>query len=186
MSGLIKRLLGIKPPKVKSFAEREAPLSEIEEPVRQEGKYSVPETLNPEGFYAIQIAQAEMYDLGNIDFIDHFLLYDRKSGIGIDITSDIKAAPLLSATQPANVFSSDNVDLIENYLTGRVKPECSDFPGFPEGVKCFVAVELIGNKYEPLRENMVRLRDTQAQLKTLTDAFGNEIQGTGLKDSYSF
>ncbi len=141
---------------------------------KQKGEYSVPDTLNPEGFYAIQVAQAEMYDLGNIAFIPHFILYDRKQGIAIDVTSDVRPAPLLSETRPAEVIPREGVDGIEKYLTGEVKPEIT--VNFPSGVRYFVATELSDACYIPLRTRMVELRDARLTLDAATNAFREQAK----------
>jgi hypothetical protein len=179
MSGLIRRILGIKRKQEPKDRFRDESF-ESEKPQTQRGEYSVPETLNPNGFYAVQIAQAEMYDLGNIEYISHFILYDRKERIAVDVTSDVEPAPLLSETNPAEVLTAENVATIEKYLTGEVKPEFTI--DFPQGVNSFVAREISDACYVSLRARMVELRDARVVLDRATNAFRN--QATNLRTKY--
>jgi hypothetical protein len=180
MSNLIRRILGIERKDQPRDRFQDESQFEPEEPRTQTGEYSVPENLNPEGFYTVQIAQAEMYDLGNIEFISHFILYDRKERIAVDVTSDVKPAPLLSATRPAEVLTTQGVDTIEKYLTGEVKPEFTT--DFPQGVNSFVARELSDACYVPLRARMVELRNARTVLDSATNAFRE--QATNLRTKY--
>lgn len=191
MKGLIRRILGMERregpitlPQDESYF-RDEPSFEPEEPRTQKGEYSVPETLNPDGFYAVQTTQAEMYDPGNFAFISHFILYDRKEGIAVDVTSDVKPAQRGSATRSVKVLS--HVNSIEKYLTGEVKPEfkAAFYQGVALGVYSFVARELSDACYVPLRARMVELRDAGAVLDTATHAFREQAINLKTKDLFS-
>ena len=54
--------------------------------------------------FFVRVTQDEMYDLGNIESITHFILYNQTQGMAVDITSDVKQAPLLSAVPRMQVF----------------------------------------------------------------------------------
>lgn len=179
MRRLIRRLLGLEQKIIPREEMEDESSSRQEGSETQTGEYSVPENLQLDGFYAVQFAQAEMYDLGNIEFIPHFILYDRKERIAVDVTSDVKPAPLLSATRPAEVMPPQDVNFIEEYLTGAVKPEFTDFP---QGVRFFVARELSDACYIPLRERMVELQKARILLDRATNAFRE--QATKLRTKY--
>jgi hypothetical protein len=174
MSGLIKRILGIQ----KATKEDDRINEEEEEDEQSSGEYSVPENLNPEGFYAIKASQAEMYDLGNIDFISHFILYNRKEKIAVDITSDVQPAPLLSATQPVDVLMPEGIETLEKLLTGKSKPQFCHY----SGIKSFVAHELNDPCYAPLRARMIEVRDARLKLNSATNAFRE--QASNLRSRY--
>jgi len=182
MNGLIRKILDLKQREPLREEHRDGSSSEprFKQEETQNGDYSVPENLQADGFYAIQIAQAEMYDLGNIEFISHFILYDRKEKIAVDVTSDVKPAPLLSATRPAEVLSLKGVDSIERYLTGVSKPKFTT--AFPSGVRSFVARELADACYIPLRARMFELRNARLNLDSATNAFRE--QATHLRTRY--
>jgi len=118
------------------------------------------------GFYAIKIVQAEMYDLGNIDNIPHFILYDRETRTAIDVTSDVNPAPLLSKTAPAEVLSDEgSIETLEGLLSGELQPT----PNWRDagGVPCvtgFSYEELTDEKYASMRRTMVELRAAKIQL----------------------
>ena len=116
----------------------------------------------------LKITQAEMYDLGNIDNIDHHILYDSGSKVAVDITAEVKQAELLSAVRPYNVVS--NTGVIEGLLDGTVKT-VKDFHE-AGGVPCitgFEYQELTGQDYTRLRQSMVALRDAQRTVEERTD-----------------
>ena len=142
------------------------------------GGYFLPPTLRVDGIYAIEISQAEMYDLGNIKFIPHFFIYDRQEKVAVDITSDIKPAPLLSATRPAEVMGNDAVELLEKYLTGEIKPEFTS--DFPQGIKYFRAYEMNGGSGN-LRERIVALKSARTTLDTATENFRRDAVNIGKK-----
>ena len=113
-----------------------------------------------------------MYDLGNVSCISHFVLYNRREKIAIDVTSDIQPAPLLSRTQPAELFSKECVENIEIYLTGEKKPKYN--PHFISGIRSFIVEELVEPKYISLREKMIGIRDTKKSLDSAIDDFKRE------------
>lgn len=57
--------------------------------------------------WLIKGKQQEMYDLGNFAEIAHYILYDDATEVAIDVTSDVKQAPLLSQVQPGTVFGPE-------------------------------------------------------------------------------
>ncbi len=121
--------------------------------------------------FRIKVTQAEMYDLGNIDTIDYHILYDSGVRVAVDITAEVKKAPLLSEVRPYSVVSDTSV--LEAYLSGAKKPvknrnDASDIPYIP-CITGFEAKELVGEQYKPVRQTMVRLRDAQ---KSLDDRVG--------------
>ncbi len=142
------------------------------------GGYLLPPTLRADGIYAIEISQAEMYDLGNIKFIPHFFIYDRQEKVAVDITSDIKPAPLLSATRPAEVTGGDVVELLEKYLTGEIKPEFTS--DFPQGIKYFRAYDMNGDAVN-LRERITTLRNAKTILDDATKNFRADAVSVGKK-----
>src|SRR3989338_4813781 len=115
--------------------------------------------------FRIKVTQAEMYDLGNIDNIDNHVLYDSGAKVAVDITAEVKQAPLLSKVRPYSVVLDTSV--LEAYLSGAEKP-VKDWneAGCVPCITGFEAEELIGDGYTPVRQTMVRLRDAQ---KTLDD-----------------
>ena len=173
--GLLSKLLG------RSRGESHEPRDvRIELPHHEDkhisGEYYVPSSLKENGMYAIQISQAEMYDLGNIKFIPHFILYDRKNRVAIDITSDIRPAPLLSQTRPAEVLGEEAVDFIEQYLNGKTKPEYTEH--LPQGIKLFRADEMNGRSYN-LRERTIALKSARATLDTAIENFRRDAISLG-------
>lgn len=112
----------------------------------------------------LKITQAEMYDLGNIEDIDHYILYDSGSKIAIDITSEINQAPLLSKVSPYNIVmdTSGIEDLING--TFQMAKSLEEAGGVPY-VKNFEQQELNGQDYKKLREYMIALRDAQKNVK---------------------
>lgn len=138
-----------------------------------DGVYDVEMPLDDKGFYAIHLAQAEMYDLGNIAFIDHYLLYDRGNRICVDVTSDVNPAPLLSRTQTAEVFDDKGVDSIEQMLNGCVKPRYS--PKEIEGCSIFRAWTL-GEEYTSLRTQMKVVYEAHISLLSAVELFRTEAQ----------
>ena len=83
--GLLGRLLGRREEKTQRPVDSRRQEDFQEPEIKyQQGEYSVPSSMREDGLYAIQIAQSEMYDLGNIAFISHFLIYDRKERIAVD------------------------------------------------------------------------------------------------------
>ena len=67
--------------------------------------------------FRLKITQAEMYDLGNIDNIDHYVLYDSSSKVAVDITAEVNQAPLLSEVRPYHVVMDTSV--IEGLMDGK-------------------------------------------------------------------
>ena len=113
--------------------------------------------------FRIKVTQAEMYDLGNISNIDHHVLYDSGAGVAVDITAEVKQAPLLSEVRPYKVVSGASV--LEAYLSGAEKPiknwqEAGNIPC----ITGFEAEELVGEQYNPVRQTIVKLRDAQKAL----------------------
>jgi hypothetical protein len=173
--GLLGRLLGRREEKTPQSvgSPRREDFQELEVKYQQ-GEYSVPSPIREDGLYAIQIAQSEMYDLGNIAFISHFLVYDRKERIAVDITSDVKSAPLLSQTRPVEVCTNEeDIETLEEYLTGRTKPQFEE--DFPQGIKSFRATELSKESYETVRTKLVALRTARASLDSAVEGFRTEI-----------
>ena len=111
-------------------------------------------------------------------FIPHFFIYDRKEKIAVDITSDIKPAPLLSATRPAEVMSNDTVELIEKYLTGEIKPEFNS--DFPQDIEQFIAHEMNENSSD-LRERAVALKSAKITLDVAIESFRRDAVSVGKK-----
>lgn len=110
--------------------------------------------------FRIKVTQAEMYDLGNIDNIDHHILYDSGSRVGVDITADVEQAPLLSEVRPYSVVS--NTSLLEAYLSGEKQPVKNwNDAGCIPCITGFEAQELIGEEYAHIRQIMIGLRDAQ-------------------------
>ena len=115
--------------------------------------WQVPTVLLDTGFYAIELHRAEVYDEGNIMNIPHYIFYDRATGIAVDMTDEIAAAPGLSKTLPAAIISETEVNLLERLLTGSAELELKG----RLGVKRFSAVEVEPGLAESLREPLNRL-----------------------------
>lgn len=105
--------------------------------------------------YKLKLTLTEMYDLGNLDDIDHYILYDSNSKIAIDITSDVKQAPLLSRVKPYTFIRDSSK--IEGILNGNIDIKDTDLKGFEKE-------ELNGEKYNIVREKMIQLNDAQKTL----------------------
>jgi hypothetical protein len=115
--------------------------------------------------YSLKITQAEMYDLGNIKDIPHYILYDSGSKIAVDITAEVEQAPLLSAVEPYYVIFDTSV--IEKLLSGEIKPVDNSYEtNF--GITGFESKELQGEEYEDLRETMIRLADARKFMERIT------------------
>lgn len=114
--------------------------------------------------FRLKIIQAEMYDLGNIDNISHYILYDSGSKIGVEITAEINQAPLLSKVSPYEVIRDTSV--IEGLMNGTIKPakNIREKRVFPH-ITGFEKKELTNKDYTKLRESMILLRDSQRTLE---------------------
>ena len=118
--------------------------------------------------FKIKVTQAEMYDLGNIDNINHHILYDSDTRVAVDITAEVNQAPLLSEVKPYNVIL--NTSVLEDYLSRKKKPK-KDWHG-SGSIPCitgFEAQELIGDEYTLVRQTMVKLRDARKALDDRVD-----------------
>ena len=108
-----------------------------------------------EGLFRLKVTQEEMYDLGNIKNIDHYILYDSSSEVAVEITAEVNQAPLLSKVPPYKIIG--DIDFFRKLVNGDVKGESI----FPAG---YEQEELIGDNYSKLRESMIVLRDFQKSL----------------------
>ena len=120
--------------------------------------------------HRVELRQAEMYDLGNIEDITHHMLYDSGTRVVVDITAEVNQAPLLSRVTPYDLITDEGIGVLEKYLSGEVQP-IKDWRK-AGGVPCitgFKAEELVGDEYTPVRETMVALRDAR---KVLDDKIG--------------
>lgn len=106
--------------------------------------------------FAIKITQAEMYDLGNIADITHYILYDSGTRTAIDITAEVDQAPLLSRVEPYQVITETH--FLEKYLSGEAKPVKDWREGGVPSITGFEAQELVGEEYIPVRQSMAALR----------------------------
>lgn len=139
-------------------------------------KHNVPDVLLDQGLYQIRLVQGEMYDLGNIDNVTHHILYDRATGVALDVTAEIEPAPLLSATQPAQVLDDENIKCIENLLSGRIKPDPSTVGPLGQGISVFEAREIEPDFVESLRAHMLAIRTATSQLRSAREAFDSELK----------
>lgn len=139
------------------LATDHSPGAKTEEPV-----YQVPTVLLDQGFYAIELRQGEMYDLGNVAYIPHYIFYDRATGIAVDVTSDVKEAPLLSATQPSAIIPQESIATLEAFLTGAAKPEARD-GAIAQGIGYFKATEVDSALAQSLRGSLANLAAAKRQ-----------------------
>lgn len=132
-----------------------------------------PEKLSPDGIYAIRLTQAEMYDLGNIEWIDRYFIFDRKTGIAVDVTSMIDQAPLLSARENAAEVPEQGRDSLEAWLSGRKRPEYCE--QFPQGVKRFSASEIDSAQAPIFRACMEKVAEFRAGLNAAVRSLEQEV-----------
>ena len=150
-------------------------MQEVLEPSsKQQGKYSVPETLNPDGFYSIQYEKGEMLDLSASKFHSHFVLYDRKEKLALEVTSDIHPNVLFWPGRPPQFMFPDDVRMIEDYLTGKLRPVFD--PEEIRGIRSFEVLELADSRHQSMRKRMTDLRDAQVSLDTAIDALRREAR----------
>ena len=150
-------------------------LPPIPEPEMRDALVSVPLQLKPDGMYAITLAQAEMYDLGNIKFIHHYVLMDRKNGTAVDITADIKQAPLLSRVAAGTVLPPETVSNLETWLTGQTKLQYSE--DFPQGIKEFRVTEVSAELAASLRTALDSLATTRKAFDAAVTNLRKELAG---------
>ncbi len=136
---------------------------------------SLPQSIKKDAIYAITISQAESYDVGNIDFIPHYVLLDRSTGVAIDTTALISQAPLLSAVSEGRVLSKDESKQLDACLTGETIPQFSE--GFPQGVNQFSAVEIPEEAVEALRSAMSQVAKAREAYDSAVRGFTEEVNG---------
>lgn len=119
----------------------------------------------PDKLFYIKAKQTEMYDPGNLADITHYLLYNQTKGILIDITADVKQAPLLSEVEPMEFLGNKDVKLIEKLMKEGIKEPDPKLPLRPVTyVKEFECKELEGRMYGRLAETMTELYETNQAL----------------------
>ena len=94
--------------------------------------------------------------------LSHHILYDSFSKAAVDITAEVKQAPLLSRVQPYTFLDEELTGLLERLISGEEKPikdyhnqEMIDIPC----VIGFESTKLDGSEYIPIRDAMARLKD---------------------------
>ncbi|MDI6722017.1 MAG: hypothetical protein QMD97_00545 [Candidatus Aenigmarchaeota archaeon] len=87
------------------------------------------------------------------------------STVAVDITAEVKQAPLLSRVTPYDIIPDEGVGVFEKYLSGEAKP-VKDWhgAGYIPCITGFEAEELVGEEYNPVREGMIALRDARKVL----------------------
>ena len=131
------------------------------------------------GFWFVRLQQEEMYDLGNIAWIEHFLLVDADTHTAIDVTSDISPAPLLSETAPCDVLKPENVDFLLDVLVNGNIPEGWKNPQkvdnvhgmeeYPRG-PIMMAREVSGSEFVAMRTAMLAVRQAREALNASVEA----------------
>lgn len=117
----------------------------------------------------------EMYSLGRLGEIKHDLLYDLDTKIALDITTSASQ----STIKPYSLFPSA---FIEDYLSGNKKPVKMVEARHMPCVTSFEVQELLGEKYAPVRQAMVRLRDAQHVLNDRTQEMRECCLSTNIAD----
>lgn len=133
----------------------------------------VPDELKEDGFYALEFEEGGIYgEYGrDIGFFTFCMLYDRREGILVDVTLNVKGPYRnVCKVQPFEVGSEDKVRNIEAFLTGERKPMYID-DSTPQGIRFWKVTEL-GPEYDGLRQSLVGLRDASKAL----DAAKLEVQ----------
>jgi hypothetical protein len=117
-------------------------------------------------FYKILLTQIEeTFDLGNLAEVTHHILYDSGTGVALDITAEANQGPLFSEVTPYEVFTDQRVGVLEKYLSGEERPiKDWDSPIVIPHIVGFEAKELVGEKYNPIRDSMVALRNSKMVL----------------------
>ena len=163
IGSLVAKFKGATPPATQNAEPPELPAIR-----RADAEISIP-TLRDDGIYAIIFAQAEMYDLGNIAFIKHYVLLDRKNKVAVDVTANVDQAELLSAVPRGAVLPPAGVQQLEHWLTGKEVPKYS--LDFPTGVREFRAVEIKSANLEALRDGLKAIGDTRSAYDKAIDDF---------------
>ncbi|MEK6846422.1 MAG: hypothetical protein AABY26_06695 [Nanoarchaeota archaeon] len=131
--------------------------------------------------FFVKATQNEMYDLGNIMPITHFLLYNQTQKLAVDITSDVQQAPLLSAVPKMEVMSEKDVRNIEKIMVEGVKvPEEEDGCMLVTYVKQFECEELVGEQYAPIATAMAQLREAKTSLDSIAAFLQDNLISVGL------
>ncbi len=140
------------------------------EPTASETILSLPPNLGKEAIVAIHYSQAEMYDLGNIGFIDHFVLFDRKTRVAVDVTAQIKQAELLSQMPRGCVGVEQFVEFLEGVICGDITLTHvgEQGGGIPQGIRQFTVTQIAPEHFELVREAM-------SDMKLKSDAFNESI-----------
>lgn len=131
-------------------------------------------------FY-IELMQEEMYDLGNLSHITHYIVYDQENRIAVDITSDVDQAPLLSAVNRMEILdvkSHDHLDkLIEEGLEEPSEEEVMTGEAM-HGIVNFYYEKLEGQQYKKLGITMLGLRAFDIHRRQTMDRFYEELLST--------
>lgn len=131
--------------------------------------------------FFVRVTQDEMYDLGNIEPITHFILYNQTRGMAVDITSDVKQAPLLSAVPRMQVLPKEGVETIEKLMgEGFTKRKEGEELSVISAVRKFEYNPLEGDKYVPVAETMVRLNQTKSSLDDVMLSFESTLISSGI------
>ena len=69
--------------------------------------------------YKVELTKAEMYDIGNITQVVHYILYDSASRCAVEITAEVNQAPLLSRVRPYEILDGGSINALEKYLFGN-------------------------------------------------------------------
>jgi hypothetical protein len=139
------------------------------EPEMLNAEVAVPEKINPKGLYAIFFLQAEMYDLGNKQFIGHYLIYDERKQNAVDVTAHIRQAPLLSAVPKGKVL--DDCSDIRALLYKKRIPQYTN----NQGVKKFIALELASPVSEQIRNSLAALVDLDKTREVALNQFAQNL-----------
>ena len=115
--------------------------------------------------HRLELKQTERYDAGNTGEFTHHILYDSGTRIAVDITAEVRQAPLLSRVTPYDVSADQDIELLETYLHKQAEP-VKDWQnaGVIPCVTGFEVKELVGDNYTPVREGMIALKDARKVL----------------------
>ena len=133
------------------------------------GEYDVPKILHDNGFYAIHYSAADAPDLC-FNFYEHYVLYDRKEKICVNVSGDVMGY----SSVPPTLFENKAVDFMESLLVGTNRPLYRDEPAI-EGMLFFRAWELEGS-YDSLCGRMMKLRETRREYDVAVANLQTEAQ----------
>lgn len=147
------------------------------------------------GLFICKTGGAEMYDMGNLMWVDHFILFDERSRTAIDVTADVKQAPLLSRMLPGELVNEEGTEFWRQLVNGFVPRDWippslygmgtfEDLPGAkaPKG-PAIVAMEVSGERFEEMRAVMVRLKIARQTLDREIEALRDAAKSSGMAEA---